>query len=189
MSDNDATAEAMAGDSIAAGVMPEVESAATVETIAVPASTAVVGPRTNGGAFVGARRLLRFAFAVALLVGGVALGYRVYLTNQPVQAVTGDPGIVGVATPAVVQELVGAIEADDGDRIRSALQAEMFNRYTSEIERFGIAMIENVKTLGTYADGDQTATAIVIEEVTKDRNPFAYNLVELTQNGQIVRLR
>lgn len=197
MSDNDvsteAPAEAVAADAIPTPSNPAAEAAATVETIetiATPAKTDAVGPKvTSRRGFLMGMRLMRAAFVVALLIGGASIGYRVYLANQPVDAITGDPGIVGVPTPAVVMEFVGAIEANDGDRIRSALQTEMFNRYTAEMERFGIASIDSVKTLGTYADGDQTATEIVMLAQTTDRIPFAINLVVLTQNGQIVRLR
>ena len=197
MSDNDTrietTSEAIAADVIPTAPVaeaPAAEATATMETIVTPAKTDAVGPTvTNRRGFAIGLRLVRAAFVLALLIGGASLGYRVYLANQPVEAVTGDPGIVGVPTPAVVQELVGAIEGNDGDRIRSALQTEMFNRYTAEMERFGIATIESVTTLGTYADGDQTATEIVILAQTTDQIPFAINLVVMTQNGQIVRLR
>ena len=186
------TAEAIPAAEALGGVDPMPVAEATETTGPVtPARTEQAGARsrTGGRGLVVGRRLLRLAFAVALFVGGLALGWRVHLANQPVQAITGDPGIVGVETPAVLKELIGAIEDNSSDRIRSVLLTEMFSRYTSEMERFGIATVESVQTLGTYAEGDQSATAIVILAVTVDRAPFSINLVILTQNGQIVRLR
>ena len=130
------------------------------------------------------------ALTVALLALGVYGGWQVYTTNLPAPALPGDPAVVGVATPPAVAELASAIGADDANSIRVALNPDMFSRYTSDMERFGIATVDGVTTLATFADGPRTATALVIPlPPDTDLNPFTINLVVIAQDGQIVSLR
>jgi hypothetical protein len=175
---------------------PEATAEATATTVdqAAHAQTSAAAPvvparraRTLALTILG--RVLRFAVAVGLLAVGVVLGWQVYLTNLPPPAIAGDPAVAGVPAPAGVAELANAIAADDADAIRSALHQDMFARYTSEMERFGIATVDSVDTQATYADGPRTATALILHGSTVDRNPFTINLVVVTQDGQIVRLR
>ena len=134
-------------------------------------------------------RLLRFAFAIALLVAGGYAGYQAYLANRPAAEIPGDPAVLGVPTPPAVAELAAAIGADDANGIRVALSADMFSSYAADLERFGITRVQSVETLGTFDDGDRSATALVILGETSDGSPFTINLVVIAQGGQIVRLR
>jgi hypothetical protein len=178
------------GDVTAAAT--DVPAAATAATVAATpaASIAVPAPdRARLSVLVLGRRLLAFAFTVALLVAGIYAGWQYYTTSQPAPVAPGDPAVVGVPTPPIVSELASAIDADDANAIRVTLNAEMFSRYTADMERFGIQTIDGVTTLGTFADGPRTATALVILGRSADRNPFTINLVVIAQDGQIVRLR
>ena len=159
-------------------------AAAPAASIAVPAAD-----RARLSGMVMVRRILAFAFTVALLVAGVYAGWQYYTASQPAPVAPGDPAVVGVPTPPIVSELASAIGADDANAIRVTLNAEMFSRYTADMERFGIQTIDGVTTLGTFADGPRTATALVILGRSADRNPFTINLVVIAQDGQIVRLR
>jgi hypothetical protein len=91
--------------------------------------------------------------------------------------------------PPAVAELAAAIGSDDANGIRVALNSEMFSRYAADMERFGIVSVDGVATLGTYADGPRSATALAILGRTADGSPFTINLVVIAQDGQIVRLR
>jgi hypothetical protein len=176
------------GDATAATDVPAGAAAAVAAapgaSIAVPAAD-----RARLSAVVIVRRLLGFAFTLALLVAGVYAGWQYYTASQPAPVAPGDPAVVGVPTPPIVSELASAIGADDANAIRVTLNAEMFSRYTADMERFGIQTIDGVTTLGTFADGPRTATALVILGRSADRNPFTINLVVIAQDGQIVRLR
>jgi hypothetical protein len=184
-------------------VSPPAESAATAATATTTATSAVTATpaaaatpiavskddRARLSALVIGKRLLTLAITVALLGGGIYAGLQYYNTTHPAPVTPGDPAVLGVPTPPIVAELASAIDADDPNAIRVTLNAEMFSRYTADMERFGIASIDGVTTLGTFADGPRTATALVILGRSTDRNPFTINLVVIAQDGQIVRLR
>lgn len=181
---SDAAAAAVATP--AADATPAEHAAATAPAAAIPAAPVV---KQSSRALVLGKRLLRFAFTLALFAAGVVIGAQMFVQSQPVTEVGGDPAVVGNPTPAAVAELVNAIAADDSDAIRAALAPEIFSNYTADLQNFGISKVEGVDTLGTYVDGPRTATVLVIHGRDVERNPFAINLVVLTQDGQIVRLR
>jgi hypothetical protein len=176
-----------------ASVTVDGAAAAVIAAPAAEAASPTAAPAAPGRTMkrlnVAAHRTMRFALGVALLALGFAVGWDVYIINRPAPAVIGDPTVVGQPAPAIVEEFANAVASGDSDAIRSALPQEMFARYTSEMQRFGIASISDVETLGTYTDGPRTATALMLFGTTIDRNPFAINLVVVTQNGLIVRLR
>lgn len=181
---------------IAVGDAPTATPEATLPaglaaTIATPAADAPAKPvrRIRTRALVVGRRLLRLVLTLSLLGAGVYIGWRTFVDNRPVTEVVGDPAVVGNPTPAIVAELVAAIAADDADAIRAALSPEIFSSYTADLQNFGIARVEGVEALGTYVDGPRTATVLVIHGRDADRNAFNVNLVVITENGQIVRLR
>jgi hypothetical protein len=160
-------------------------------TVATPAPDAPAKPvrRFRARALVVGRRLLRLVLTLSLFGAGVYLGWRSFVDNRPVTEVVGDPAVIGNPTPAIVAELAAAIAADDADAIRAALAPEIFSNYTADLQNFGIATVEGVDTLGTYVDDNRTATVLVIHGRDADRNAFNVNLVVITQDGQIVRLR
>lgn len=170
---------------------PTVEaSAEPMAPPAAPLAPIAAAPSRKGlaSAALGAR-LLRFAFAIVLLVAGAYSGYQLYLDHRPAPEIPGDPAVVGTSTPPAVAELAAAIGSDDANAIRVALSADMFSSYAADMERFGITRVQSVETLGTFDDGDRTATALVILGQTVDGSPFTINLVVIAQGGQIVRLR
>lgn len=170
---------------VQAGVTAGTAAAAAV----APTAPAIPTRRGRLVALVFARRLARLVAFVALVGLGVALGWQVYQQSRPVAPVVGDPAVIGVPAPAVVAELANAIGSDDADAIRAALTPDIFSSYAADMERFGIASIESVETLGTYADGPRSATQLVILARLADRSPFTINMVVVVQDGQVVRLR
>ena len=181
------TADAIPAGSTDPAPPPALPEAALAAAIAAPIAAA---PSRKGiGSAVLAGRLMRFAFAVVLLGAGAYAGYQVYLGNRPAAAIPGDPAVIGIPTPPAVAELAAAIGSDDANAIRVSLSADMFSSYAADMERFGITRVQSVETLGTFDDGDRSATALVILGQTTDGSPFTINLVVIAQGGQIVRLR
>lgn len=182
----------MSAEPMSADPMPvEVAAppAASSTEVAPSPEPSVPVRRRSTVALVVVRRVLGFALSVALLVGGVLLGYQAFLGNQPPAATAGDPATDGVPTPPVVVELVNAIAGNDADAIRAALGPEQFARYTAEMERWSFATVTSAESLATYQDGPRTATALVIQGRSADRNPLAINLIVLTEGGQIASFR
>jgi hypothetical protein len=167
------------------------EGAAAAATVTTPTVATPAKPvrRFRTTALVVGRRLLRLALTLSLFGAGVYLGWRSFVDNLPVTEVVGDPAVVGNPTPPIVAELAAAIAADDADAIRAALLPEIFSNYTADLQNFGIVKVEGVDTLGTYVDDSRTATVLVIHGRDAEKNAFNVNLVVITDNGQIVRLR
>jgi hypothetical protein len=173
-------------------VVPAPGSLATEPATVTPAA----GPVTHRLAPVrrraltvvaGLTRLLRYAFMVALLAAGVAIGYQAFLTSLP--APTGpvsDAATAGNQPAPVVRELIAAIGRNDADAIRSSVPAEPYKALTSEMARWEIQEVTSVETLATYEDGQRTATAFVMIGRDNSRNPVAINLIVETQAGNIV---
>lgn len=188
----------MSGHALPADGVPAVPT--PPEDAAAPEPTTPSAPEATPGAaapvrsrrmvlVVLLRRLIGFALSVALLVGGVALGYQAFLSAQPPPPVVGDPATEGVATPGTVAELVQAITRDDADAIRSALPPQVFDLYAGELQRWSVGTVTSVETLATYQDGPRAATALVLHGRTAERNPVAVHLIVLTEDGKIVSLR
>jgi hypothetical protein len=137
----------------------------------------------------GLKRFLAFAFTVALLVGGVAIGYNRYLATQPVVQPVGDPVTSGVQPTAAVQELVAALATNDADAIRSAVPEDPYKLLTNEMERWSFGEVAAVETLSTYVDGPRTSTAVILRGTSTDGSPVAINLVVQTLDGAIVSFR
>jgi hypothetical protein len=169
----------------AAATVPAPAAAAAAATL--PASAA----RRRGLAVVaGIGRLLRFALVVALFAAGIALGYRSFLA-QPSAAAgpAADPATAGKQPAPVIQEFIAAVATNDADRIRSAVPAEPYKLFTSEIERWKFQQVTSVETLATYEDGQRAATAFVMLGLDTNGNPIAMNLVVETQDGNIVSFK
>ena len=177
---------AVATDAVTAEPPADAAAPASEPAVAAPALPA---RRTRTMALALGRRFVRLAFVVALLALGAGMGWQVYQNARPVPVVIGDPAVVGVPTPEIVAELANAIAADDSDAIRAALSPEIFSSYAADLQGFGIARVESVDTLGTYAAGPRTATELVLHGRDAQRTAFSINLVVLTENGLIVRLR
>ena len=126
--------------------------------------------------------------AVALFVTGVVLGNTTFLRTRP--AALSDGGIVITdPPPAVAQELITALGANDSDAMRSSLAAQPNKDLTDEFTRFDIKKINSVETLGTSVDGSRSATEILLHAEKTNGLPFEVNLVILVDGGQIEGFR
>ena len=158
------------------------------DAAAVAATTGVSAARRRGLAVLaGLIRVLRFAFVVAIFVGGVALGYQAFLLSEPEPTGVSAGGATATGeAPPVVHELIAAIGSNDADRIRSAVPADPYKSFTSEMARWEFREVTSVETLATYVDGARTATAFMMIGRDNAGNPIAINLVVETESGAIV---
>lgn len=135
------------------------------------------------------RRLVMITLAIALFVGGVVLGTTTFQRTRPVPI--GVQGSISVIDPppAVAQEFITALAANDADALRSSLSAQPNKDLTDEFARFSIKRIVSVETLGTSVDGSRSATEILMRAEKTDGLPFEVNLVILVDGGQIEGFR
>jgi hypothetical protein len=165
--------------------------AAAAETPAVtvdaPAQPAKVSRRPV--ILAGLRRLVMITLAIALFVGGVVLGTTTFQRTRPLPI--GVEGSITVTDPppAVAQEFITALAANDADALRSSLSAQPNKDLTDEFERFSIKRIVSVETLGTSVDENRSATEILMRAENTDGLPFEVNLVILVDGGQIEGFR
>jgi hypothetical protein len=195
-----ATAEAPAADTAAAEAAmveaataeaPAADTAVSVETPAVAVETPNEPTKVSRrpAIIAGLRRFMTFAFTLALFVGGVALGQMAFQQTRPVP-VGVDGGItVTDPPPAVTQEFIRALAANDADAMRSSLSPQPNKDLTDEFARFSIKRIVSVETLGTHVDGARSATEILLRAEKTDGLPFEVNLVILVDGGQIEGFR
>jgi hypothetical protein len=169
---------------------PATTPAAPTDAASPADATAGVSPARRRGLAVlaGLTRLLRFAFVVAIFVGGLALGYQAFLLSEPQPTGVSAGGAVTATgeAPPVVRELIAAIGSNDADRIRSAVPADPYKSFTSEMARWEFQEVTSVETLATYVDGPRTATAFMMIGRDNAGNPIAINLVVETESGAIV---
>lgn len=197
-----ASAEMTAAEAAAVPAESVPADAVTAEpasTAAAPAPTA--GPATvapavsaparlrSARAVAGLRRLINFAIMVALLVGGVAIGYRSFQAAQPPAPLVGDPVTADVPPPPVVAEFVTALASNDADAIRSAVPTDPYKELTSELQRWGIATVTSIQTLSTFNDGPRSSTAIVLIGTSTQGNSVNINLNIQADAGKIVSFR
>ena len=186
MSDETLPATAMPAEAAAAPAAPAVQAERAAPEVA---TAPVVSPfRRRGLVFVaGLTRVARFAFVLALFAVGVAFGYQSHVNSQPSPAgpVT-NPATAGNLPAPVIRELIAAVGANDADRIRSAIPAEPYKLFTSEMQRWEFQTVTGVETLATYEDGTRTATSFVMLGRDLAGNPIAMTLVAETKDGNIV---
>ena len=182
----------MSGDHPDASAVPLDATAASPETT-LPATDVATTPvvsaaRRRGLAVVaGVGRILRFALVVALFAAGLVLGNQSFLNSQSAAARSAaDPATVGKQPAPVVREFITAVGTNDADRIRSAVPAEPYKLFTSDIERWKFQQVTSVETLSTYEDGPRAATAFVMLGLDTNGNPIAMDLIVETQDGNIV---
>lgn len=160
------------------------------DEVETPAAPVVERPRRRVKVIAGVLRLLRFAIAVALFAGGVALGVMTFQRMVPPAPVVGDVSTGGVETPAVVQELVLALESNDADALRSAVQADPYRQIAAEMQTWDLKEVKSVETLATMQDGSRTATEIVIlGRRTANQAPVVFNLIVHVSDGTITEFR
>jgi hypothetical protein len=137
----------------------------------------------------GIRWLVARTFAIALFLGGVALGYGVFVANQPPPIVALDPAVDGSVAPAVVTEFIAALGTNDAAALRSAVPPEAYQLLIAEMGRWDFQSIQSVETLSTVADGPRTATELVMTGLSTDGIPVSVNLVVHVDGGQIASFR
>jgi hypothetical protein len=194
-----------------AGVIPapetETETGADAQAVATGATAQATAPaalaapidaapaigraRRRGLAIVAAlTRILRFALAFAILGVGIAFGYQSFLSSQPLPTgPVSDPVTAGNQPAPVVREFIAAVASNDADLIRSAVPADPYKSFTSEMARWEFQEVTSVETLATHEDGPRTATAFVMIGRDNAGNPVAINLVVQTEGGNIVAFR
>ena len=185
-----ATAVDVAGTGDVGAVETPVVAPATGAVKPTTAETAVevARPRRRTIILAGSRRALAFTFAIALFVGGVVLGVTSFQASRPSASVTDliDPA---ASPPAVAQEFIRALGANDADALRSSLDLQPHKDITDEMERFGVHRVQKVETLGTEVDGTRSATEIMMMAENADGLPFGINLVILVDGGKIEGFR
>ena len=137
----------------------------------------------------GLRWLVARTLAVALFVGGAALGYNAFLTQQPPSTAVVDVATDGVPVPPAVEEFITALMANEPDALRSVVPAEPYQLLIAEMTRWGFTSISTVETLSTFVDGTRSATAIVMAGPTSNGAPITVNLVVHLDKGQLVNFR
>jgi hypothetical protein len=157
---------------------------------AVPETPAAVAKPSRRPAIVGAlRRLAILVVVVALFVVGIGIGQLTFQRTRPVPLGSVGPITIAETPPAVAQEFITALGANDADGMRSALGAQPNKDLTDEFERFSIKKIVSVQTLGTSVDGNRSATEILLKAEKTDGLPFEVNLVILVDGGEIEGFR
>lgn len=180
----DATAEAAA----TADAEAQVPVPVPVEPVVIDAAPAISPARRRSlVVLAGLSRVVRFALVVAVFVAGIALGYRAFVVSQPLPTgASADPAIAGGEPPPVVREFIAAVGSNDADSIRSAVPADPYKSFTSEMSRWEFQEVTSVETLATFVDGPRSATAFMMIGRDNAGNPIAINLVVETQAGAIV---
>ncbi len=190
--DAEAPAVPSAGEAAAAEAIAtteaEVPAPVPVEPVAVDAAPTISPARRRSlVVLAGLTRLVRFALVVAFFVGGIALGYRAFAASQPLPpSASADPATAGGEPPPVVREFIAAVGSNDADGIRSAVPADPYKSFTSEMSRWEFQEVTSVETLATFVDGPRSATAFMMIGRDNAGNPIAINLVVETQAGAIV---
>lgn len=190
-----ATTDTEASVAAAEAVAPA-ETVTTAEAVAATQAAAAdapaeTGPRRRERVATFMRRFAVFALAVALLVGGIALGATIFQRTRPVGDVVplGQVGTTAEQPALVAQEFIGALRANDFDAMRSAMQPEAALNFNDEIERRGVMSIDKVEVLGTHVAGQRSATEILMQYKTDEDLPLAINLVILVDGGKIEGFR
>ena len=199
-----ATAEAETAEASSADATEAVSPAATVTTAntvttaeAVAATQAASdapadsSPRRRERVTSVMRRLGAFAIAVALLVGGIALGSTIFQMTRPATDVVpaGQVGTTADQPALVTQEFITAMRASDFDALRSSLQQEAAIHFEDEIQRRAVKSIDRVEVLGTHVFGERSATEILMQYKTDEDIPRSINLVILVDGGKIEGFR
>jgi hypothetical protein len=179
-------AEMTAATGVAPAPAPPLSETAALTPAIDPAVPAK--PRRRTVFLATTRRVLSFAFGVALFVGGIAIGISAFQANRPLPLVT-ETLRLGAAPPPVAQEFITALAANDADALRSSLDIQPHKDITGEMTRFGIQRVHRVQTLGTQVDGTRSATEIMMMAENVDGLPFAVNLVILVDGGKIEGFR
>lgn len=163
---------------------------AVAEAPSAPAAEAPATPKPARRLIILAwtRRLAVFVLSVALLLGGIVLGWATFQRNHVVPA---DGGAIEFTQPPpdVAKEFITALAASDANAIRSSLSAQTNKDLTDEFTKFAIKNVTSVDTLGTSVDGARSATEVLLHTVNTDGNKFDINLIILVNGNTIEGFR
>ena len=134
----------------------------------------------------------------AIFVGGVALGYARFQAVQPVTPAAANAATAG-ETPISVQALIQALANNDFDAARTSVspirneQGQIVNDpyrwLAGELQTMRLQAVNKVGLVGTYVDGQRTATAIVISGRSTQGADVSRQLIVQTVDGNIVSFR
>jgi hypothetical protein len=175
-------------------------TATAAATAAAPTAPAEAATATDGAAEARPRRRLAMPLALAwalravigtvLFVGGIAIGYAWFQSNQvETPAVIADPATAGVATPPVVREFVAALASNDSDALRSAVTGDPYRLLAGELQKWGFQEVTAVETLATTVQGERSATEIVMRGMDTSAAPIIINLIVHTEGNAITDFR
>ena len=194
-----ATTEASSAD--AADAVMAAETVTTADTVTTAEAVAATDAASDAPADASPRRRERvtsvmqrlgvFAIAVALLVGGIALGSTIFRMTRPATDVVpaGQVGTTAEQPALVTQEFIAAMRTSDFDALRSSLQPEAAIHFEDEIQRRAMKSIDKVEVLGTHVFGERSATEILLQYKTDEDIPRSINLVILVDGGKIEGFR
>jgi hypothetical protein len=187
-----ATADAV----VSAESVSPAETVTTAEAVAATQAAAadaavVPSPRRSERVATFMRRFVIFAIAIAIFVGGIALGSTIFQMTRPASAVVpaGQVGTTAEQPALVTQEFIAALRANNFDAMRSSLQAEAAIHFADEIELRGVMTFDKVEVLGTHVAGQRSATEILMQYKNDQDIPLSINLVILVDGGKIEGFR
>jgi hypothetical protein len=166
------------------------DTAASADAASATAVPAEARPRRRLAMPLAVAWALRAIIGTALFVGGIAIGYTWYQSNQvETPAVIADPATAGVATPPVVREFVAALASNDSDALRSAVTGDPYRLLAGELQKWGFQEVTEVETLATTVQGERSATEIVLRGVDTAAAPIIINLIVHTEGNAITDFR
>jgi hypothetical protein len=181
---------------------PTATTATAVAPAATPAATVAAAeptPRRRLALMAGLTRIARMTVMVAIFAAGVALGYARFQAVQPVTAAAAGPVTAGETTPISVHALIQALSRNDLDAARTSVsplrndQGEVitdpYRWLAGELQAMRLQAVSRVQLVGTFVDGQRTATAIVISGRSTQGADVSRQLIVQTLNGNIVSFR
>jgi hypothetical protein len=190
------------GLGMAAPAAPAASTAPAGVTVAFPEATVAVAeskPRRRLALMAGLARLARLTVMVAIFVAGVALGYARFQATQPTTAAAAGPVTAGESTPISVHALIQALGRNDLDAARSSVSplrneageviTDPYRWLAGELQAMRLQAVSKVQLVGTFVDGQRTATVIVISGRSTQGADVARQLIVQTDNGNIVSFK
>jgi hypothetical protein len=197
-----ATAAPAATATTAATAATTAPAETTGVTAPSPEATVAVAetkPRRRLALLAGLARLARLTVMVAIFVAGVTLGYARFQAMQPAAAAAGPVTAAGETTPISVHALIQALSRNDLDAARSSVsplrndQGEVvtdpYRWLAGELQAMRLQAVSKVQLVGTFVDGDRTATAIVISGRSTQGADVSRQLIVQTVDGNIVSFK
>jgi len=174
---------------------------ATAASLEAPVAAAESTPRRRLALMAGLARIARLAVMVAIFAAGVTLGYARFQAMQPgaAAAAATNPVTAGETTPISVHALIQALRQNDLDAARTSVsplrneQGEVitdpYRWLAGELQTMRLQAVSKVQLVGTFVDGQRTATAIVITGRNTQGADVSRQLIVQTVDGNIVSFK